>query len=66
MVSEIEYTRAINRKGWSFIIKKNAAPFLIGLAITIFAKHTELHQAQRCKTFYNRSKMFGGLKNPQY
>lgn len=66
MVTEIEYTRALNSKGWAFIARKISFPVVLCLAVFAYGKHCDLHYKERAKTFYNRSKMFGGLKNPQY
>jgi hypothetical protein len=66
MVSEIEHTRAVNTKAWSFLFKKFSLPFTIAMCGLVFSVHCDLHYKERAKTFYNRSKMFGDLKNPQY
>ena len=73
MVNEIENTKAylahardLNRKGWLILFKKFWLPTSLALTAALYGKYSDLHIMERRKIFYNRSKMHGGLKNPQY
>lgn len=66
MVTELEYSRALNTKGWSFIAKKTAPIALITAFAILYAKHSDIHEQERSKFFYNKSKLYGTAKTPQY
>jgi hypothetical protein len=66
MVTEIEHARALNRQAWS-ILSKKTVPFAILMTLSfLYSKHCDLHENARSRSFYNRSKLFGGAKTPQY
>jgi hypothetical protein len=66
MTTELEYSRALNKRAWS-ILGKRLAPFTVTLSLAFaYAKHCDAHEKARATMFYNRSKLFGGAKNPQY
>ena len=66
MVDEITYTRNLNKQVWSLFFKRVGPPALICVGIALYARHMEQHHKARMNYFYNRSKLFGGMKNPQY
>jgi hypothetical protein len=66
MVTEIEHARALNARGWAFMGKTLTPVFLVTAGLVLYLKHCELHVKARSNFFYNRSKLFGGAKNPQY
>lgn len=66
MTTELEYSRALNRQAWSSIGKK-IVPFFVVVSLAFaYAKHCDAHEKARATMFYNRSKLFGGAKHPQY
>ena len=66
MVTEIEHARALNKRAFSILSKKLLPATVILSFCFAFAKHSDMHEKERSKMFYNRSKLFGGAKNPQY
>lgn len=66
MVTEIEYTRELNRKGLALVTRKAAPVFVLFSLGFLYAKHVEEHQKLRANLFYNKSKLFGGAKTPAY
>ena len=66
MVTEIEYTKALNQKGWSIVKRKILPVTVFSTLAFIYVKHCEMHERERAKTFYNKSKLYGTAKNPQY
>lgn len=66
MITEIEYSRALNKQGWSFLARKVTPIALVSLVVALYAKHCDMHERARQNFFYNRSKLYGTAKNPQY
>ena len=66
MVTEREYNRDLNRRGFQLMAKRVTPTVLVLSAIFLYAKHCDLHYRARANFFYNKSKLFGGLKNHQY
>lgn len=66
MVTEAEYTKALNARSWAFIIRKASVPTFACAFAVLYAFHCRKHENQTTTTFRNKSKLFGGLKNPQY
>jgi hypothetical protein len=66
MVTEMEYTRALNKRCWSLFFKRHTPVFVFAIVAGLYSKHCDLSEQARCNYFQNKSKMFGGLKNPQY
>ena len=66
MVTEIEHSKALNKKGWSILLRKAGPASILTIGLLIYYKHCELHERARARTFYNKSKLFGNAKIPQY
>lgn len=62
----MEYTRALNKRCWSLFFKRTTPFFVFGIFASLYGKHCDLSEKARSNYFHNKSKMFGGLKNPQY
>jgi hypothetical protein len=66
MQTEREHARALTRQAWSAFAKKGTPSVLLAIGLFIAMKHVQHHEAAQSTSFKNASKMFGGLKNPQY
>lgn len=66
MLTEKQYQQALNARGLSFVARKATPALLIGIVSFLYAKHCDIHERERMKFFYNKSKLFGNAKNPQY
>ena len=66
MVTEIQHAKALNSAALPPILKRFVPFVALSLVGFAYAKHCDLHKKERTKIFYNRSKLFGGAKNPQY
>ena len=66
MVTEREYSRQLNIRGFQALWRQTRAPLIAGALILIYVVHVDLHLNERRNFFKNKSKMFGGLKNPMY
>ena len=66
MLTEIEHAKKLNVAGRAFLIKQIVPFALLSTAAFLYAKHCEIHDRKEANFFYNRSKLFGGAKNPQY
>jgi hypothetical protein len=66
MLTEREHAKALNRQGWAILGKKFVPGLILSVGVFLIAKHTTIHEKRQMNMFYNRSKMYGGLKNPQY
>lgn len=66
MITEKQYQKALNARGLSFLAKKASPAILIGIVASLYAKHCDIHERERMKFFYNKSKLYGNTKNPQY
>ena len=66
MLTEIEHSRALNRAAFAVLFRKIAPISIVSLLAVAFVKHSDMHKKENAKMFYNRSKLFGGAKNPQY
>ncbi len=66
MVTEIEHSRALNRAAFPILFRQIVPVSILSLLAFAFVKHSDMHKKANAKMFYNRSKLFGGAKNPQY
>ncbi len=66
MLTEIEHSRALNRAAFPILLRKIVPVTIFSLLAIAYVKHSDLHKKENAKMFYNRSKLFGGAKNPQY
>ncbi len=66
MLTELEHSKALNKRAWS-VLGRKIVPFVFALSLGFaYTKHCELHERARSRGFYNRSKLFGGANTPQY
>jgi hypothetical protein len=65
-MEHVNYERALNKRAFMKVIKGTYPIVSVIAMCVIFAHHCELHDRLRCRTFFNKSKLFGGMKNPQY
>ena len=65
-MDEITYTKNLNAKARAILVKRAGPPFLMMSAITLYTIYVMKNERARANTFYNRSKLFGTYKNPQY
>jgi hypothetical protein len=66
MLTEREHAKNLNRQGWAILGRKFVPAFIFSVGVFLLAKQTTMHEKKQMNSFANRSKMFGGLKNPQY
>ena len=66
MITEVEHSKALNRAAFPLLAKRIVPLFVLSLTAFAYAKHCDLHKKARSTLFYNKSKVFGNAKNPQY
>ncbi|RNA36960.1 hypothetical protein BpHYR1_054104 [Brachionus plicatilis] len=66
MLTEKQYQKALNTRGLSYFVRKSTPALLITIVAGLYTKHCDIHERERMKLFYNKSKLFGNAKNPQY